>query len=76
MSIIKLKTLLFRYLQEHYKFIDRKRTAIWGRNYGGYVSALALMKDNENVFQCGISVSPITEWLYYGNKIQHSYIHI
>ncbi|XP_049831370.1 venom dipeptidyl peptidase 4-like isoform X1 [Schistocerca gregaria] len=54
-----------RYLQSQYKFIDRRRIAIWGQNYGGYVTAMALMKDHQNIFKCGISVAPITDWMHY-----------
>lgn len=54
-----------RYLQSQYKFIDRRRIAIWGQNYGAYVSAMALMKDHQNIFKCGILVSPITDWMQY-----------
>ncbi|XP_055597026.1 venom dipeptidyl peptidase 4 [Uranotaenia lowii] len=54
-----------KYLQDHYSFIDRDRTGIWGWSYGGYVTSLALEKDAETVFKCGISVAPVTSWMFY-----------
>jgi dipeptidyl aminopeptidase/acylaminoacyl peptidase len=35
-----------------------------GWSYGGYVSALAL--STSSIFQCGISVAPVTNWKLYG----------
>lgn len=56
------------YLKETLPYIDDKHVAIFGWSYGGYVSALALASE-ENVFSCGISVAPVTSWLYYGKII-------
>ena len=57
----------FRALQKSFPAIDSKRTAIWGWSYGGYVTAAAIARDTGNVFKCGISVAPVTSWIYYGN---------
>lgn len=46
-------------------FIESSKVAIWGWNYGGYVAAMSLAMDVENVFKCGIAVAPITSWLHY-----------
>lgn len=58
--------------------MDGNRTAIWGWSYGGYATASALAQDSENVFKCGMSVAPVTNWIYYGTlflpeicKIKH-----
>lgn len=53
-------------LQETYAFIDAERSGIWGWSYGGYATAMALSMDTQRVFQCGISVAPVTSWIYYG----------
>lgn len=45
-------------LQEKYKFINERKSAIWGWSYGGYVSGMSLAKDTEDVFKCGVSVAP------------------
>lgn len=57
---------IFRYLQDNLNFIDKSRTAIWGWSYGGYATAMTLAKDKHNIFKCGISVAPVTSWIYYG----------
>ncbi|KAA0186174.1 hypothetical protein HAZT_HAZT006020 [Hyalella azteca] len=54
--------------------IDDKRTAIWGWSYGGYVTAAALARDTKNVFQCGISVAPVTSWIYYDTVYTERYM--
>lgn len=53
-------------LQEKYGFIDAERSGIWGWSYGGYATSMVLSKDTQRVFQCGISVAPVTSWIYYG----------
>ena len=50
-----------------YPFIDKSKVAIWGWSYGGFVTASVLARDADqsNIFQCGISVAPVTNWIYY-----------
>lgn len=55
-----------KYLQTLYSFIDSERVGIWGWSYGGYMTLKTLEYDTNNVFQCGVSVAPVTSWLYYG----------
>lgn len=40
---------------------------IVGWSYGGYVAALAL--STSSIFQCGISVAPVTSWKLYGKSL-------
>ncbi|XP_069698426.1 venom dipeptidyl peptidase 4 isoform X2 [Periplaneta americana] len=63
-----------RYLQENIKYIDSKRTAIWGWSYGGYATGMALSKDKRNVFKCGISVAPVSDWGYYDTIYTERYM--
>ncbi|XP_061402753.1 venom dipeptidyl peptidase 4 [Musca vetustissima] len=53
-----------KYLQS-LPYVDAERTGIWGWSYGGYMTARTLAHDSEGVYQCGISVAPVTSWLYY-----------
>lgn len=53
-------------LQAKYPYIDADNSAIWGWSYGGYVSGMALAKDTNKVFDCAISVAPVTDWVLYG----------
>lgn len=57
-----------RYLRDRLHFIDKRRVAVWGWSYGGYVSAKLLSTPNQDIFHCGISVAPVTSWRLYGNK--------
>jgi venom dipeptidyl peptidase 4 len=56
-------------LRDTYKFIDPKKIAIWGWSYGGFASAMVLTTETKDpVFSCGISVAPVTNWIYYGKS--------
>ena len=50
-----------------YPFIDKSRVAIWGWSYGGFVTASVLARDQSNIFRCGISVAPVTNWINYNS---------
>ncbi|PSN56674.1 hypothetical protein C0J52_00051 [Blattella germanica] len=57
---------VLRYLLDHLKFLDETRVGVWGWGYGGYVTAM-LLGSQQNIFKCGIAVSPIADWLYYNS---------
>lgn len=61
-------------LQTMYRFIDANRTAIWGWSYGGYATAHVLKADTNMVFQCGISVAPVSSWIYYDSIYTERYM--
>ena len=63
-------------LVDQYSFIDRSNVAIWGWSYGGFVTAavLAADADQSNVFKCGISVAPVTNWIYYDTIYTERYM--
>jgi len=46
-------------------YLDSNRTGIWGWSYGGYLTLMTLMQDKNDVFKCGISTAPPTDWLFY-----------
>ncbi|XP_050306538.1 venom dipeptidyl peptidase 4 isoform X1 [Anthonomus grandis grandis] len=52
-------------IQQNVPYVDPSRTAIWGWSYGGYAAGMALATDTENIFKCGISVAPVTDWALY-----------
>ncbi|XP_049963509.1 venom dipeptidyl peptidase 4-like [Schistocerca serialis cubense] len=54
-----------RRLLDILNFIESSKIAVWGWNYGGYVTSQIMAKDKGNIFKCGIAVSPITSWLHY-----------
>ncbi|KAL1376328.1 hypothetical protein pipiens_016960, partial [Culex pipiens pipiens] len=55
---------VLRHLLDNLKFLDETRVAVWGWGYGGYVATM-ILGSQQDVFKCGISVSPITDWLLY-----------
>ena len=55
-----------RYLIDNLKFVDPRRIGIWGWSYGGYAALRALSDRDQEVFQCGIAVAPVTSWRFYG----------
>jgi len=61
-------------LTEKYSFIDSSNVGIWGWSYGGFTTASALAHDKENVFKCGISVAPVTSWMYYDSIYTERYM--
>ncbi|XP_055386032.1 inactive dipeptidyl peptidase 10 isoform X2 [Condylostylus longicornis] len=55
-----------QYLLDTLSFLDETRVALWGWGYGGYVTTMVL-GSQQNVFKCGISISPIADWLFYNS---------
>ncbi|KAH1014109.1 hypothetical protein HUJ04_003003 [Dendroctonus ponderosae] len=53
-------------IQQNLPYVDATRTGIWGWSYGGYAAGMALATDTDDVFKCGISVAPVTDWALYG----------
>ncbi|XP_037960326.1 venom dipeptidyl peptidase 4 [Teleopsis dalmanni] len=62
------------HLIEQFPYIDKHRIGIWGWSYGGYMTAKTLGEDTAGVFQCGISVAPVTSWLYYDTIYTERYM--
>ena len=61
-------------LAERFSFIDPSRMGIWGWSYGGYATLMALGKDTEGVFSCGVSVAPVTTWYFYDTVYTERYM--
>ncbi|XP_037033924.1 dipeptidyl peptidase 4 isoform X2 [Bradysia coprophila] len=57
---------VLRHLLDKYSYLDETRVGVWGWGYGGYVTAMVL-GTQQDVFKCGIAVSPISDWLYYNS---------
>ena len=54
---------------EKYPFIDETRIAASGVSYGGYVVGMMLAGSKEDgiaPIHCGVAISPVVEWRYYG----------
>ncbi|XP_014274528.1 inactive dipeptidyl peptidase 10 isoform X2 [Halyomorpha halys] len=57
---------VIKYLLDTLKFLDKERIAVWGSGFGGYITTMMLSSQN-HVVKCGISISPITDWLFYNS---------
>ncbi|XP_070134528.1 dipeptidyl peptidase 4 isoform X2 [Drosophila bipectinata] len=57
---------VLRYLLDTIGFLDETRVGIWGWGYGGYVTSMVL-GTQQDVFKCGIAISPIADWLYFNS---------
>ncbi len=55
---------VIKYLEHRYPFIDSTKIGISGFSYGGYISALALVKA-PNVFTVGLAGGSVTDWHLY-----------
>ncbi|XP_060104026.1 dipeptidyl aminopeptidase-like protein 6 isoform X1 [Heteronotia binoei] len=62
-------------MQESY--IDNTRVAVFGKDYGGYLSAYILLSGEENkeqVFTCGAALSPLTDFKLYASAFSERYL--
>ncbi len=53
--------------------IDANRVGIYGFSYGGYMSALGLLK-HPDVFRFGVSGAPVVDWRYYDSIYAERYM--
>ncbi|XP_034234711.1 venom dipeptidyl peptidase 4-like isoform X2 [Thrips palmi] len=61
-------------VKNKWKFVDPARTAIWGWSYGGFSTAHAMAQDTGGVFCCGLSVAPVTSFIYYDTIYTERYM--
>ncbi|XP_053117830.1 dipeptidyl aminopeptidase-like protein 6 isoform X3 [Hemicordylus capensis] len=58
-------------------FIDKSRVAVFGKDYGGYLSTYILLSGEENkdqVFSCGAALSPLTDFRLYASAFSERYL--
>ncbi|XP_052125310.1 venom dipeptidyl peptidase 4 [Frankliniella occidentalis] len=63
-----------KHLKENLPYVDPARTAIWGWSYGGFSTAHAMAQDLGGVFCCGVSVAPVTSFIYYDTIYTERYM--
>ena len=54
-------------------YVDAQRVGIYGHSYGGYMSALALVK-YPDVFHVGVAGAPVTDWRNYDTIYTERYM--
>lgn len=61
----------------HEQYIDQTRVAVFGKDYGGYLSTYILSSraDNQHpMFACGAALSPITDFRLYASAFSERYL--
>ncbi len=54
-------------------YVDTQRVGIWGHSYGGYLSALGILKFPD-VFHAAVAGSPVTDWKNYDTIYTERYM--
>jgi len=62
-------------LGEQFPFLDMKRVGITGWSFGGYLSALAVLR-RPDVFKAGVAGAPVVDWLDYDTHYTERYLGI
>lgn len=55
-------------------YVDKRRIAIWGWSYGGFLTLKTLEKDVDRAFSYGVSVAPVTQWRLYDSIYTERYM--
>lgn len=67
------QTTAVKQLCAQFKEIDCSRVGIFGHSYGGYMTAMALLKE-PNVYHVGVSGAPVTDWRNYDTIYTERYM--
>ncbi|MCH2139103.1 MAG: S9 family peptidase [Phycisphaerales bacterium] len=62
-----------RELAQRHTWFDADRVAIAGHSYGGYMSALALLR-HPDVFHAAVASAPVTDWRHYDTIYTERYM--
>ncbi|XP_077184682.1 inactive dipeptidyl peptidase 10-like isoform X2 [Paroedura picta] len=69
---IKDHVTLMQLLQQ-LPYVDRRRTAVYGKAYGGFL-ALKLLAVAEDLLKCGAAVAPITSFRFHAATFSERYL--
>ena len=62
-----------RRLGENYRELDLSRVGIYGWSFGGYFSAMAVMREG-NLFRAGVAGAPVVDWRDYDTHYTERYM--
>ncbi|MDA8020613.1 MAG: S9 family peptidase [Thermoanaerobaculia bacterium] len=60
-------------LAERHSEMDLKRVGVFGWSFGGYFSAMAVMR-RPDLFKAGVAGAPVTEWIDYDTHYTERYV--
>lgn len=47
-------------------FVNADKMAVTGVSYGGYIASMMLAERHSDLLACGVAVSPVVDWRFYG----------
>ncbi len=65
-ELVNIWQSFLRFVANNFSFIDPERVAVTGVSYGGYVAGLMLADRAKDVLACGVAVTPVVDWRFYG----------
>lgn len=60
-------------LAKHVPQMDLNRVGVYGWSFGGYMSALSVLR-RPDVFKAGVAGAPVVDWLYYDTHYTERYL--
>lgn len=67
------QVLVLRLLGARYREMDLERVGVYGWSFGGYFSAMAVMREPDT-FRAGVAGAPVTDWIDYDTHYTERYI--
>ena len=58
--------IIFRHVSR-LPYVNENKMAVSGVSYGGYIATKMLSEQFDNLLTCGVAVSPVVDWRFYGN---------
>ncbi|CAG7816853.1 unnamed protein product [Allacma fusca] len=66
---------ILNHVGEEYPFVEKLRVGVYGWGYGGFVAAMIMgNKLSNQIFHCGSSIAPITNWKLYNSAYAERYM--
>ena len=66
LTLPNLSYHIFRHVSR-LPYVNENKMAVSGVSYGGYIATKMLSEQFDNLLTCGVAVSPVVDWRFYGN---------